>query len=76
MKRTKKPKGKTETAFKFFLKFIIGMCAIDTYYLSNYLQTESSVNQIRVLNEVLNLTSMTEGYFWYAVNVQREMIND
>ena len=73
-KRLKKAKGKTKTDLKFFLKFVVALQFVHAYFLANFVLGRNSVKQTLTLGDVLNVTAFTEPYYWFALNVQREMI--
>lgn len=72
-KKMKRSKGKTKTDKAFFLKFIIALLLIQSYYLANFLTFKSSINTIQILGNELNITCVTEPFYWFALNIQREM---
>jgi hypothetical protein len=75
-KRTKKAKGKTKTDKNFFFKFFIALCCIHAYYLQNFILNTQAVDAALVLTQELNVTAVTEPFYWFVLNTQREMINN
>jgi hypothetical protein len=74
VKKVKKAKGRTSTDKAFFLKFILVLLCIMAYYLATYLTEKSAVNTSQILTAELNVTCVSEPFYWFALNVQREMI--
>lgn len=69
----KRSKGKTKTDKGFFLKFVIALLCIQAYYLSNYLLLKKTIKTTQILGTELNVTCVTEPFYWFALNTQREM---
>lgn len=67
-KRIKKAKGKTKTDKKFFFKFFIALLCIHAYYLQNFLLNTDAVNAAQILSKELNVTAITEPFYWFALN--------
>ena len=73
-KRVKKAKGKTKTDKQFFFKFFIALLFIHAYYLQNFILNTQAVNAAQTLAQGLNVTAITEPFYWFALNTQREML--
>jgi hypothetical protein len=67
-KRVKKAKGKTKTDKKFFFKFFVALLCIHAYYLQNFLLNTDAVNTAQILAAELNVTAVTEPFYWFALN--------
>ena len=72
----KKMKGKTKTNVKFFIKFVIALLIILAYYLANYLSYIDTIKTALVFNKELNTTCVTEPFYWFTLNTQRELFWD
>lgn len=72
--RMKKAKGNTKTESGFFFKFFVALCVIFAYYLQNYLLNTDAANAAKIMSNELNSTSITEPFYWFALNTQREML--
>lgn len=72
--RTKKAKGKTKTQKRFFIQVFLVLCCIHAYYLQNFLLNTDSVDLTGILNKELNVTAVTEPFYWFTLNDQREML--
>ena len=72
----KKIKGKTKTDVKFFIKFLIALLIVFGYYLANYLSYLSTITVALNFNTELNNTCVTEPFYWFALNTQRELFWD
>ena len=45
-----------------------------SYYLANYLYYADTIKTAIVFNDELNTTCVTEPFYWFTLNTQREMI--
>jgi hypothetical protein len=72
--RTKKAKGKTKTQKRFFLQVFLVLCCIHAYYLQNFILNTDTVDATLILTKELNVTAVTEPFYWFTLNNQREMI--
>lgn len=69
VKKVKKAKGKTTTDKIFFLKFVVALLVIMAYYLETYLTAKASANTSQILTSELNVTCVSEPFYWFALNV-------
>ena len=60
----------------FYTKFVLGMFCVFCYYLYNYSEERIYVGTVETLTNELNVTAISEPYYWFALNVQRELFND
>ena len=74
--RVKKAKGKTRTELGFYFRFFIALQIVHAYYLQNFLLNTQAVDAANVYTTEQNDTAMMEPLYWFALNSQREMINN
>lgn len=67
-KRQKKAKGRTRADKEFFFKFFVALLVIHAYYLQNFILNSQAVDAAQVLSKELNVTAVTEPYYWFALN--------
>jgi hypothetical protein len=72
--RTKKAKGKTKTQKRFYFQVFLVLLCIHAYFLQNYLLNTDTVDTTDILTKELNVTAITEPFYWFSLNDQREML--
>ena len=77
-RRSKKKKAKNtiKNQKMFLIKFIIGMLIIEIYYFQNYFLQSMYLKKWHILGRELNMTSSISPYYWFSLNVQRELYRD
>lgn len=72
--RTKKSKGNTKTESGFYFKFFVALLIIQAYYLQNFLLNTDAAKAAEVYNSELNVTAMSEPFYWFSLNSMRELV--
>lgn len=52
-----------------FLKFLAALQIIHAYFLANYLLERNAVKTTKILGSEINITAITDPYYWFALNV-------
>ena len=70
-KKRKKFKNSGKSQRKFFLKFLIGACIIEAFFIFIYFESISLLGDIDTLIGEYNVTSMADSFYSFANNVER-----
>ena len=54
----------------------MGALAIEAYFFQNWFLAKEYVDRCSIIADELNVTAKAEPYYAFALNVQRELIND
>lgn len=72
-KKIKRAKNFIKTNKMFYIKLVIALLSVEAYYLQNYVIEVQFASNTKVLVNELNITSISEPFFWEAINIQREL---
>jgi hypothetical protein len=74
--RKKIAKGRTTTSWGFYFKISIELIIILAYFLQNFLLNTDAAEAAIILGKELNQTCKAEPFYWFALNTQRELLNN
>ena len=64
--KSKRAKNTSKSNFTFIMKFVVGFLIFELYFFINWLTERSHVERSDIIGQEMNVTGMTEPYFWLA----------
>jgi len=75
-KKKKKFKNSSRTPTSFFVKFLLMTILVEAYFLYNYITSRNLLNNIDTTIIELNSTSVSESFYSFANNAERQLFID
>jgi len=75
-KKKKKFKNSSRTPTSFFVKFLLMTVIVEAYFLYNYITSSNLLNNIDTTIVELNSTSVSESFYSFANNAERQLFID
>jgi hypothetical protein len=75
-KKRKKFKYESKDKRNFYIKFILSMLILESYFIAHYFVSDSMEQSLTILIQEMNSTCRADPYLTFANNVLRQMVVD